>query len=309
MHATSYRRPAPVDLAPTERPGTHPVDDAEFRIAHPSRDYNQRYGPTRTLAGLATGGVVFGLGAALTLWLTRSGGASRPTHRAPAAYRAPVAAGHPGVEVRRISVAFDWSVRGYIQQTLDGVAGSVDMSSPQGLHAAARAACDAMAGAHKGARYASFQGWSLDPARGQQVFGQLADALRGRYTAESVDNARRVAAPKLTARVEEGAGLVVVTLLVAVKGPLPPLPQVLNLPSLLSALDGLVPLRADLLAALEVVWSPAASDDRMSSAELEVLYPELLRLDDSAALGRRVCGSCHAVYAGELGRCPACGAV
>lgn len=310
MHATNYRRPSPVDLAPTERPGTHPVDDAEYRVAHPSRDYNRPFGPTRTLAGLATGGVVFGLGAALTLWLTRSGASSsRPVHRAPATYRPPVAAGHPGVEVRRVSVAFDWSARAYIQQTLDGVAATVDTNTPQGLHAAAGAARDALAGAHKGARYGSFQGWALDPARGQQVFGQLADALRGRYTVESVNNARRVAAPKMTARVEEGAGLVVVTVLVAVKGPLPPLPPVMSLPSLMAALDGLVPPRADLLAALEVVWSPAAPDDRMSSAELEVLYPELLRLDAAEALGRRVCGSCHAVYAGELGRCPACGAV
>lgn len=224
-------------------------------------------------------------------------------------YRPPALTGHPGVEVRRLSVALDWSVRAYVQQTLDGVAASVDMGTPQGLHAGARAARDALANAHKGARYATFQGWALDPARGQQVFGQLADALRGRYTVESIDNARRVAAPKIAARAEEGGGLVVVTVLVAAKGPLPPLPSAMGLPGLMAALDGLIPPRPDLLAALEVIWSPAAPDDRMSSAELEVLYPELLRLDDGAALGRRVCGSCHAVYAGELGRCPACGAV
>jgi uncharacterized membrane protein len=112
----------------------------------------------------------------------------------------------------------------------------------------------------------------------------------------------------MKARAEEGGGLVVVTLLVAVKGPLAPLPQDMNRPAVLAALEALVPPRADRLAALEVVWSPAEDADRMSSAELETLYPELVRLDDSPALGRKACAHCRAVYAGELGRCPACGA-
>lgn len=99
-----------------------------------------------------------------------------------------------------------------------------------------------------------------------------------------------------------------VTLLVAARGALPDPPTAMDLPSLMSALHGALPARPDRLLALEVIWSPAEDRDRMSSAELVVLYPELLALDPRAALGRKVCASCRGVFARELGRCPACGA-
>jgi hypothetical protein len=298
-------------MALSTSPHTRPLDNDEYQITHPQQDFNARYGPTRTLPGAVAGVVVFGLGAALTFWLTREGAAAPPAPpmRPLSAGRAPGPMHHPGVEVRRVSIAFDWTARASIQHALSEASARVDTSTPQGLHAAAEIARNALANAHRAARYGVFQSWALDPARGQQVFGQVADSLRGRYTVETIDNARRVAAPKLAARSEEGPGLVVVTLLIAAKGALPPLPPVMNLPALMAALEGMIPLRAEQLAALEVVWSPAEEGDPMSSAELEVLYPELVRLDEGAALGRRVCGSCHAVYAGELGRCPACGGV
>lgn len=306
-----YRRPSPRELPLSRSPRTRTIDDAEYRVTHPSRDYNTRYGPSRTAAGLAAGAAFFGVGAALTFWLTRDGAGARPmsSARPPMPSRAPGPMHHPGVEVRRVSIAFDWTARASIQHALATVSAAVDTSTPHGLHAAAMAARDALANAHRAARYGVFQSYALDPARGQQVFGQVADSLRARYTVETVNHARRVAGPKSAARAEEGPGLVVVTLLVAAKGPLPPLPPAMSLPALMAALEGLVPPRADQLAALEVVWSPADEGDPMSSAELEVLYPELLRLDEGAGLGRRACGSCRAVYAGELGRCPACGGV
>ncbi|MDO9022611.1 MAG: DUF1517 domain-containing protein [Myxococcales bacterium] len=306
-----YRRPSPRDFPVARVSRIRPVDDAEYQVAHPSRDYNTRYGPARTAAGLAAGAAFFGVGAALTFWLTRDGAGARPmpSVRPPMPSRAPGPMHHPGVEVRRVSIAFDWTARASIQHALATVSAAVDPGTPHGLHAAAMAARDALANAHRAARYGVFQSYALDPARGQQVFGQIADSLRGRYTVETVNNARRVAGPKSVARAEEGPGLVVVTLLVATKGPLPPLPPAMSLPALMAALEGLIPPRAEQLAALEVVWSPADEGDPMSSAELEVLYPELLRLDEGAGLGRRACGSCRAVYAGELGRCPACGGV
>ncbi|MDB4932652.1 MAG: hypothetical protein JWM10_5136, partial [Myxococcaceae bacterium] len=156
---------------------------------------------------------------------------------------------------------------------------------------------DALAEAHRAARYAAFQGWSLDPAGAEAVFGQVAASLRGRTTPATVAGARSAEAP----------GLVVVTLLVAAKGPLPPLPSALGLPALMAALEGIVPARPDLLADFALVWTPADEGAPLSPAEVEALYPELLRLDDGAAPGRRVCGSCRAVYAGGLARCPACG--
>lgn len=311
VRVTDYRRPPPGALPLTRDERSRVVTNDEYQVTHPQQDFNARYGPTRTLPGAIAGAVVFGLGAALTFWITREGRTppAAPPVRPLSPGRAPGPMHHPGVEVRRVSIAFDWTARASIQHALSEASARVDTSTPHGLHAAAEIARNALANAHRAARYGVFQSWALDPARGQQVFGQVADSLRGRYTVETIDNARRVAAPKLAARSEEGPGLVVVTLLVAAKGALPPLPPVMNLPALMAALEGMIPPRAEQLAALEVVWSPADEGDPMSSAELEVLYPELARLDEGAALGRRACGSCRAVYAGELGRCPACGGV
>lgn len=281
----------------------------EHDVTHPPYPNRFREGPARLGLGAVAGLIATGMGFALTFLITREmSSQTRSSSPARGAHPYAPAMTHPGVEVRRVSVALDWNARAFVQQTLAQVAATTDMNSPQGLHKAALAARDCIARSHAAIRYANQQSWSLTPDAAQTTFAQVADQLRGRYTVETIHQARRTAAPAMKARAEEGAGLVVVTLLVAVKGPLPALPHDMNRPALLAALEALVPPRADRLAALEVIWSPAEDTDRMSSAELEALYPELVRLDDSPELGRKACGYCRAVYAGELGRCPACGA-
>ena len=74
---------------------------------------------------------------------------------------------------------------------------------------------------------------------------------------------------------------------------------------LLSNLSSMV---AHQLSALEVVWSPAAEDDRMSTAELETLYPDLKKIDDTSVAGRVFCTYCAGPFAAELLKCPHCGA-
>ncbi len=69
-----------------------------------------------------------------------------------------------------------------------------------------------------------------------------------------------------------------------------------------------MPANEDDLVALEVTWTPAAEQDRLSSAEIEVVHPDLLPLDAGAAVGRVRCTYCRAIHAAELGECPACGA-
>jgi hypothetical protein len=59
---------------------------------------------------------------------------------------------------------------------------------------------------------------------------------------------------------------------------------------------------------MEVIWSPAAADDRLSTAELEHLYPELRAIDPESVLGRVICAYCGGPYSGELLRCPHCDA-
>src|SRR5690606_6474896 len=107
-------------------------------------------------------------------------------------------------------------------------------------------------------------------------------------------------APDLTYRAEEGLGLLVVSVLLFTtksSRTFGKTPQELDLA--LYAMEDAGP------EGLELIWSPSEERDRLSSAELETLYPELQRIDD--AVGRTVCRACSAVFARELGRCPACG--
>lgn len=312
MRVTQYRpsehgAAGPVETTARERRPT----DEETRLANPALNFIWTSGPVKPAWPLAAGGGTFVVMLGLTLLATRqragqrrfaSGGLAQAT-----ATPGVVPTLHPGVELRRVTVAIDHSARAAVQGALASIASRVDTTTPAGLHAAAEAARDAITQARGAIRYGVAQSRSLSEAAGQAAFASQADELRGRYTVETVGRARR-AAPKLAPRPEEGGGLVVVSVLVAARGALPAPPAGGDLPSLMGALHAMVPPRADRLLALEVVWSPSEDADRMSSAELESLYPELRRVDDAMAFGRVVCGHCRAVYAAELGQCPACGA-
>lgn len=142
-------------------------------------------------------------------------------------------------------------------------------------------------------------------ARG--VFARETADLRARYRYELVrtdasqaaaSSDTTIAAPAVRPRAEEGEGFVVVSIVVAARGLVTPA----------SGFDptaaALVRLDADQLVAFEVIWSPAADADRMSSLELETLYPELRAVRHDVGRVRCVCG---VPYAAELATCPSCG--
>lgn len=142
-------------------------------------------------------------------------------------------------------------------------------------------------------------------ARG--VFARETADLRARYRYELVrtdashataSSDTTIAAPTVRQRAEEGEGFVVVSIVVAARGLVAPA----------SGFDptaaALVRLDADQLVAFEVIWSPAADADRMSSLELETLYPELHAVRHDVGRVRCVCG---VPYAAELATCPSCG--
>lgn len=210
-------------------------------------------------------------------------------------------------EVRRISVAFDWRERAALQRDLKAIGAEHDPAHE--LETMARRTVARLADACGAARYGAFTRAVLRrPADAEARFAETTVDLRARYRVETVDGARRHAVEGLDARPEEGEGWVVVHVVVGTDRTLAPLPKTLGTQSLARALRQAVPRNGDRLVALEVIWSPSEDRDRMSSAELEPLYPELQRLDDDPTLGRVSCTYCRAVFPGELGRCPACGA-
>jgi hypothetical protein len=98
-----------------------------------------------------------------------------------------------------------------------------------------------------------------------------------------------------------------VTLAVAARRELPDVGDVHDARRLRAVLEDLAAISSRELVAMEVIWSPAVETDRMSTAELETLYPELRKIDPQSIAGRVFCKFCAGPYAVELLKCPHCG--
>ncbi|MEM9071247.1 MAG: DUF1517 domain-containing protein [Myxococcota bacterium] len=236
--------------------------------------------------------------------------ASKDQRRAP--LYMPSVSVEPRVDVSVIMVAIDWRARAFVQSRLAELA-TKDTSSNaalvQLLQGTVKTLCDVRLAWLYGGAYNMAP---LPAQRAQAEFLRIAGDLRSRFRHELVRNvdgeATTIAAPSLTPTEEEGRGVVVVSLLVAAKHGLPDLHTPSDAAMLTRTLENFSRLNPFQLVAMEVVWSPAAEDDRMSTAELEVIYSELRRIEERTIGGRVFCGYCGAPHADELDRCPHCGA-
>ncbi len=99
----------------------------------------------------------------------------------------------------------------------------------------------------------------------------------------------------------------VVTIVLATRRPMQGF-QVADAAQVRNALGDRGTLAPQQMVALEVVWSPAAENDRMSTAELEQFYPEMKLIDPNSIAGRVFCAYCSGPFPMELLTCPHCGA-
>jgi len=182
-------------------------------------------------------------------------------------------------DVRRVSVAFDWTARRRLQAALDALSGSADTTTDLGRAASARRVVALLIDALPAARAAFGATYTLGPEDAPERFDKEAESLRGRYDVETRRNATRRAIVLDPPRPEEGAGYLVVTVLGAAWAGDPKVVQPTTRAEVLEALDRLVPNEGG-MEALEVLWSPTEDADRMSPDELRELYPELMVLDD-----------------------------
>jgi hypothetical protein len=198
---------------------------------------------------------------------------------------------------RRVSVAFDWSARPQLQAALKVLAEDPIGTDRERRTFVVQLATDLQTHS-RAARYLSVSEGHGSPFDVERRIADDAEALRKRYSVETVGRSRKTV--RTFARPIEGKGLIVITLLVGYTRKLPLRHAWTHLDQALRQLRTGPPVQM-----LEVVWSPSEENDRLSSAELEVLYPELEPLD--ARLGRASCQACAAVYALELTKCPSCG--
>ena len=226
--------------------------------------------------------------------------------------------------VTQLSIGLDWRARAQLQQTLMQLAQRGDTGSPQGLANLLNETVLNLRRNEMAWLYASYKdGGSHAPQQAQGAFQQLANEARSRFRSELVRGAggqvNQTDAPGMQARADEGKGTVVVTIVLATRRPVqgvmmpmggapgmpPPSPSA---DQIRNALADRGTINAQQMVALEVVWSPAAENDRMSTAELEQFYPEMRLIDPNSIAGRVFCAYCNGPFPAELLTCPHCGA-
>lgn len=199
-----------------------------------------------------------------------------------------------------LTLGFDWTVRDALQAELKRLS-TLPMGNDVDRLLVIFELVKAMKQHVKGIRYAHARDVEGNASTVEQTLYDAQKQLRARYTHETVGQARQL--PEVQARPLEGPGLLVLSLLVGSRAAEVPLGPWMPLEQLLDRVGQFTPTPQ----LFHVVWSPAVDGDRLSSAELEVLYPELEKVGPSR-LGRVACGRCNAVYALELEQCPSCGA-
>lgn len=283
-------------------------------------DFDQGFGGTRRGYTGGGRGCGFGLGGGLCCFLMfaafvvlaivvarRKKGSSASGGGGSGSYSGPDA-----MYVSKLSLGIDWRARPEVQGALKRLAETGDTSSPEGLANLLRETVLALRRAEMSWLYIGHQNLGpLSPQDAEAQFNQLATSARSSFQHETVRAAggqvHSQDGPDQQASSTDGEGTVVVHLLVAAYRPM----QALDNPDadqIRSALDNRAALTADQLGALEVVWSPAAEDDRMSTAELEQFYPDLRLIDPNSIAGRIFCSYCRGPFAMELLNCPHCGA-
>ncbi len=224
------------------------------------------------------------------------------------------ARGWSQVDISALQLAIDWRARRELQSKLEQLAKSGQTSSRNGLATLLRETVVSLRRAELSWLYAAVANYHpMSAASAEGIFRQLGVDARSRFRRELVRNAdghrSEQDAGQMQARSEEGEGVVVVTLIVAARREIVDVLQADDASRIRGLLDNVIGVaNPQLLVAMEVVWSPAAENDRMSTAELESLYPHLKKLDERSIAGRVFCEYCRGPFAAELLKCTHCGA-
>jgi len=219
-----------------------------------------------------------------------------------------------GMFLSQITLGIDWRARRELQEQLARLAASGQTGTKEGRALLLRETVLALRRAEIAWLYAAYKdsGPPLGGPQAQAAFQSAASEARARFRQEVVRNADGALVqnptPEMRAQASEGQGTVVVSLIVVARRGLTTVANLEDATQIRAALQERGALDADTLVALEVVWSPAAENDRMSSAELEQNYPELRLIDPRSVAGRLFCRYCNGPFAQELLNCPHCGA-
>lgn len=222
--------------------------------------------------------------------------------------------GAGGMFLSQVTLGIDWRARKALQEQLARLAASGQTGTKEGRATLLRETVLALRRAELAWLYAAFRDGesTMSGPQAQSTFQAAASEARARFRQEVVRNADgsivQNPTPEMRTSATEGQGTVVVSLITVARRALTPVTNLGDASQIRAALQDRGTLDANTLVALEVVWSPAAEHDRMSTAELEQNYPELHLIDPQSIAGRLFCAYCNGPFAMELLNCPHCGA-
>lgn len=216
------------------------------------------------------------------------------------------------MDVTVLQLALDWRARAHVQKEMNRIAEHSDTSSQSGLVRMLREVTVTLRRNRQSWLYAGASNYPIMPREdAEAVFQRAAQRARVGFEHELLRNAdgalTRGEKPELLALAEEGPGVVLITLVIAARHQLVDVHTPEDAEVMRAALESLGELTAGNLVAVEIVWSPAADKDRMSTAELTGLY-DVVAIRGATVLGRVYCDYCDRPYTGELLSCPHCGA-
>jgi uncharacterized membrane protein len=257
------------------------------------------------LVFMAIGAVVLGIG---WLWGNWKGSGGSVTSYTGGSY---VPQNQADVTVLRFGL--DARVRPYVQKELDRIAKSADTKTKPGL---VKSLGEVALMLRRIRDTWVYGGAFNEPMRPMQdshaTFQKHVAAARSTFRHELVRNAdgetTTAEAPDHVRLTEEGPGIVLVTIIVAAKQELFTVNRIGDGDDLRRALEVLSALTSQILVAMEIVWTPADPDDRMSSVELEALVPDGVFPIRGAMVGKVICSYCAGPFPLELMSCPHCGA-
>ncbi|CAN5146653.1 hypothetical protein BH11MYX1_BH11MYX1_44710 [soil metagenome] len=232
---------------------------------------------------------------------------------------APLSMGDDGpaladTDVSVLRIAIDGRARKFVQSELARIARVADTATDQGRVTMLREVSLTLRRLRDGWVYGGAINEAMDDLAHQKVrFDHHVDDARVRFREETISNVQGVTAGRVaseyTPRSDEGAGLILVSIIGAARRELYTVGEIASGYDLSNALEALGTLDPFTLIAVEIVWQPAEDTDRMSSIELEARYPppQLIPLQ-GALVGRTFCLFCGAPFPAELVSCPHCGA-
>jgi len=189
---------------------------------------------------------------------------------------------NPSVSVAKLQIGLLAEARS-LQDDLNRIALSADTASSEGLTQVLQEATLSLLRHPEYWQYASASATSTRLLSAEQSFNQLVLAERSKFTGETLANVNnRLQSAPARSELPDGGELaeakpgeyIVATVVVASQGRLE-LPKISSTQDVRQALSRLGSVASDRLLAVEVLWTPQASGETLSSDEMIAEYPDL----------------------------------